>query len=755
MAIAFALTLFLGSALVFLVQPLYGKMVLPALGGTPAAWNGCMVFFQAGLLAGYAYAHLGPARFGVRCHAALHVLLILVPLALLVLNDSRGWNLVRLPGGTPGENPVFWLWQSLLIGAGLTYTLVSAGAPLLQKWFAHTEHTGANNPYVFYVASNLGSLVALVAYPLLVEPNLSLAEQGRWWTVGYALLAGLILLCATMVWRTARRSHVADVLSGPSIAFSAPLTVPTRLRWLALAFVPSSLMLSVTTYLTTDIAAIPLLWLAPLILYLLTFIIVFARHSFISLSSVDSWVPLVVLVLVLVLVIKPVEPLLLVMALHLGGFFWIALACHGELARTRPHPERLTDFYLCLAAGGVLGGFFNALVAPLVFTSVAEYPMALIAACFLMTHPTNTGTRGSSIILRYLARFEVPWLLAFASATAALAGFTLLVGIGAGPLRTGLVYGPALLACYLVKDRPVRFGMGLGGILLGAVWLPDVYGYTEYRARSFFGIHRVTIDGDYRVLVHGNIVHGQQSLDPKRQNEPLTYYSRKGPIGQLFKALEGDPRLDRVALIGLGTGALASYSQPGAEWTFFEIDPAVIHIASPDAGFFTYLKNAKGHVNVVAGDGRLRLAEQTQKFGLLVVDAFSSDAIPVHLLTREALALYRARLRPDGIIAFHISNRFVDLEPVLANLAHDSQPEWTCVIQRDLSVSTADKEQGHWPSAWIVFTLRPKDVDNLNRVAGRRGRFWERAKADSRLRIWTDDFSNLWSVLKLSSKAEN
>ncbi|MBM4069141.1 MAG: hypothetical protein FJ271_09385 [Planctomycetes bacterium] len=749
MAVSFALTLFLGSALVFLVQPLYGKLFLPFLGGTPAAWNGCIVFFQAGLLAGYAYSHFAPTRLGVRVHAGVHALLLLVPLAILLSSSGGTWSLIGSPADPPEtENPVFWLWQTLVIGAGLSFVLISAGAPLLQRWFAETRHAGARNPYAFYVVSNLGSLMALLAYPVLIEPHLTLTQQGQWWTAGYVLLTALTIASAVLFWRSPAHCAVADVPGVLSAtAASPPPTATTRLRWIALALIPSSLMLSVTTYLTTDIAAVPLLWLAPLTLYLLTFIVAFAHKPVVPVGAVTPWVPLVVLVLVLVLIIKPVEPLLLVMGLHLAGFSWIALACHGELVRSRPHPSRLTDFYLCLAVGGVLGGLFNALVAPLVFSTVAEYPIALIAACLMMPHRETVApaSRKEPIVIRLLTDTNVLWLLTFGLGTMMLAGLTLLIRIDAGPLRTGLAYGPALLACYLIKGRPRRFGMGLAGILLGASWLPGVYGATEYRARSFFGSHRVTIDKGYRLLVHGNIVHGQQSLDPKRQEEPLTYYSRKGPIGQLFKSLQGDRRLQRVAMIGLGTGALACYAEPGQIWTFFEIDPAVIHIASADAGFFTYLKNAKGAIHVVSGDGRIRLAEQKQKFGLLVVDAFSSDAIPVHLLTKEALAVYRSRLQPDGVIAFHISNRFLDLEPVLANLAHDCEPPWTCLIQRDLAVGGMDREHGYWPSVWVLLARRPDDLVNLSRHA------WQPAQPDPRLRLWTDDFSNLMAVLRIST----
>ncbi len=847
----FALTLFLGSALVFLVQPMYGKMVLPLLGGSPAAWVGCMVFFQAGLLAGYAYAHYAPARLGVRPHAVVHVAFFLAPIlmAALVADSLEGWNLVHFPANPPTSEretqagmvePVFWLWQSLVLGIGLSFTMVAAGAPLLQKWFSRTQHGTqhalARDPYVLYVASNVGSMLALLAYPALVEPNFTLFEQGLIWSAGYLTLAGLIVLCAGMLWRPASRSTAKDeggrmkdekdsgaasdssLIPHPSSFGKDAVSQPrhrSRLRWTVLALVPSSLLLSVTSYLTTDIAPMPLLWIIPLALYLLSFILVFARphppRSDKQLACLRKpplphevfvrWMPLVVLVLVLIMLLEAAEPVLVVMLLHLGGFFWIAMVCHGALARSRPDPSRLTEFYLCLAAGGVLGGLFNALVAPLLFSSLVEYPLMLIVACLLRPGTDKRGerrgvsptcfraqkagrrqkTKGSRQtaedkweLWRALGRapvmwsfthhsplttHQLMWFFPFAGGTAALAGVCMYTGVKPGLLTSALIFGVPLLACYVLKDLSIGFGMGLAGVLLGGGWFPGAYGQTEYRTRSFFGVHRVTVDADraYRYLVHGNTVHGEQSLDPDRQNEPLTYFTRTGPIGQVMDALKGDHRLERVALIGLGAGAMACYSQPGQEWTFFEIDPAVIYIAR-DSGLFTYLKkpNCRGNINIIAGDGRLALsrwgdARPQQKFGMLVVDAFSSDAIPVHLLTREAMQVYQSRLQPDGIMAFHVSNRFVDLEPVLANLARDADPTWTCVIQQD---TEADKRMGKWASDWMVLTRRPEDVDKLNRSGRRLARLtWSPARPDPGMRTWTDDFSNLFSVLRVGKQA--
>ncbi len=514
-------------------------------------------------------------------------------------------------------------------------------------------------------------------------------------------------------------------------------------------------MLSVTTYLTTDIASVPLFWVVPLGLYLLTYILVFSNRFSRLTGFFKRGLPLVVLLLVLTLLIGANEPLALVMGLHLAGFFWIAMACHGELARTRPPVEFLTEYYFWLALGGVLGGACNALFAPLIFKSVAEYPLMLVLACLLVPR-VRRGERGSAgaqeregaedgSAQSALPRSRAPalqsglWDLVLPML---LAVFTLVLVLGGqhydlepGPISIAVMFALPLLICYTFIERPVRFGLGLGAILLAGGFYHGIHGITLHQARSFFGVHRVTDKDGYRFLIHGTTVHGQQSLDPLKQGEALTYYHRKSPIGQIFKALKGDPRLERVGLIGLGTGALACYEEKDQHWTFFEIDPAVIAIAQ-NPRLFTYLKQAQGAVNIIAGDGRLGLEKNTDSFGLIVVDAFSSDAIPLHLLTREALRIYRSRLAKGGILAFHISNRYVDLESVLANLAKDAG--MFALVRRDRNM---DKQAGNWASDWVVLANSADDLQNLAAT-----RLWQPARVDDSLPVWTDDFSNLFEV---------
>lgn len=735
----FGLTLFLSSALLFLVQPMIGRLILPLLGGTPAVWNTCMVFFQAVLLGGYIYAHVLPSWLGERYHALLHVIFLLLPLICLPIALPRDW-------APPDESsPILWVLGLLLASIGLPFFAVATSSPLLQRWLANSAHPSASDPYYLYTASNLGSLAALLGYPLFVEPLLSLADQGYLWMFGYIAFLLLTVGCAIWFWRTAADRRTRNVCSGTSgetpvsLSFAdASSSLPQfgwkrRLRWLLLAFVPSSLMLSVTTYLTTDIASIPLLWMGPLALYLFTFVLVFARKEWVPYCLLTRWMPVVVLVIVLVLLSEATEPIALLLALHLVGLFWIGLVCHATLARDRPPTERLTEFYLWLSIGGMLGGMFNALLAPLLFSTPAEYPLVLVLACLL--RPT------SGQLLRFLD-LTLPLGLGVLTLVLVLSGPRLC--LEPGPNSIAWMFAGPLVVCYTFSERPVRFALGIAAILLAAAAYDGVYGRTLYRARSFFGVHRVTLDptGSFRLLVHGDTIHGQQSVDPALAREPLSYYYRTGPIGQLFEALRGDERLRKVGVIGLGTGALTCYAEPGQSWTFYEIDPAVVAIAR-DSGQFTFLTGGPIQPALILGDARLKLAQSTERYGVLVVDAFSSDAIPIHLLTREALQIYRDHLRADGLLVFNISSRYFDLEGVLADLASDAEPPLLCLAQKDLAVGTSEKQRGKAPSHWVVLAQRREALAKLMQR-----RTWYEVRGRPDHAVWTDDYCNLLSILK-------
>lgn len=717
MVALYSLTIFTSAALLFAVQPMFARMVLPLLGGSPAAWNTAMVFYQTALLAGYAYAHVSTVRLGLRRQALVHFLVILGPLAVLP---------IALPAGAqpPAEGePSFWLVGLMAGAVGLPLFALSATSPLLQKWFAATGHPRAADPYFLYVASNAGSMLALLAYPFLIEPQLQLAEQSRWWAWGYALLVVLMSGCGAVLWHAWRMSPASPATdAGPKPPGK------DRARWVLLAFVPSSLLLGTTTYLSSEVAVVPLLWIIPLTLYLLTFILAFARRQLVPRVLLARILPILTVSLVLVMNLQATEPMGLLMLLHLLAFFVAAWLCHGELAAIRPAAGHLTEFYLWLSVGGVLGGVFNALVAPLVFDSLAEYPLALVLAC-LVGLP-----RGS----RADVRRSWFWLLALVGGTIA---FVLLARTWQKPHVAAFVFGlPALLA-YFFSRHPGRFALAVAGLLVaGGLWEGET-GRVLHAERSFFGVNRVTLDlqGHRHLLLHGKTLHGQQSLDPARRGEPLAYYHRTGPIGQVLALYGQDPDAN-IAFVGLGAGSLAAYARPGQTWTSYEIDPVVTKFAQ-DERYFTFLRDAAVKVRLVLGDARLSLsAEKGESFDVLVVDAYSSDAIPVHLVTREALAVYQSRLARDGVLAFHISNLHLELEPVFANLARDAG--LACLVRDDTAISSEEAAQGKSPSIWLVMARQPADLAKLNSDPR-----WRPARGNNQA-VWTDDYSSLLRVFR-------
>ena len=727
MLLLFASTLFLSAALLFSVEPMVAKMTLPLVGGSPAVWATCMVFFQAALLGGYAYAHATTSWLGVRRQAILHVGLIVLPLFVLPI----GITLDSARSLPPADDPSRWLLGLLLAKVGLPFFVVSTSAPLLQRWFASTRHPAAADPYFLYGASNFGSLLALLAYPAVLEPSLRLAQQSGAWAAGYGLLVALMLACAMVVWRGQPAAN--SFSSGSEVTDGRhPLQVRQWLHWMALAFIPSSLMLGVTMYLTTDIAAIPLLWVIPLALYLLTFILTFARRPLLPHSWMVRALPMAVVVLALAMSVSSVtQPIFI--PVHLVTFFLAAMVCHGELVRHRPPREHLTAFYLAMSCGGALGGFFNALVAPVIFDRVAEYPLALVLACLILPKMRSD--------LRTLWGRLLDVVLPVTLGALAWAVSAVVQPRSDSPqddLGVKLVFGVAGLICYTFKERPVRFALGIGAVLLAGGTYTSNFGRVLYQHRDYFGVLRVThvVAGNYHRLIHGHTLHGEQALDPARRREPLTYYHRTGPIGQVFD--ESRTRLAgaNIAIIGLGAGTLACYAEPGQRWTFYEIDPAVERVARR-TDYFTFLEDCRAlSLEVILGDARLRLRDAPEHgYGLIVLDAFSSDAIPTHLLTREALKLYRSKLAEGGMIAFHISNSFMDLTPVAGALARDAR--MTCLVRRDLDVSPDDARLGKSPSIWAVMAARDENLGGLLNDSR-----WQRPRNRPGEAAWSDDFSN-------------
>jgi hypothetical protein len=729
--IFFSVTIFSGAALLFLVQPMFARMVLPLLGGSPAVWNTAMVFYQAVLLAGYAYAHFTTRWLGVRRQAAWHLVVLLAPLLVLPIGLPHGWT---PPTGT---NPAWWLLAVLAVSVGLPFFVVSASSPLLQRWFSASGHRWAADPYFLYAASNLGSLLALVSYPVLVEPRLRLAEQNRWWAVGYAGFVVLTAMCGIWIRRVGRKGR--DPEAEATRDDGVRITARRRFRWVLLAFVPCSLMLSVTTYVTSEIVPIPLLWVIPLGIYLLTFILVFARRRWVPHVWWVRGMPFAVLPLVMMLVMTlaavSFRALVWPIILHFAGLFVVAMFCHGELANDRPPARHLTEFYLWMSAGGVLGGMFNALLAPLVFPTVLEYPLTLLLACLLMPR------RGSDSPSRRAQVLDVVLPVVLGLVTAGFILYLLAAQLGNARLTQALIFGVPPMLCLSFSRRPLRFTLGIVSILVATTLAFHPGIPALHVARSFFGILRVEIipgPNPGHILRHGTTGHGVQSLDPRYRREPLAYFTRTGPLGQMMAALPNEAK-QRVAVVGLGAGTLACYAEAGQQWTFYEIDPAVERIAR-DPRYFTYLQDCPAAVTVVLGDARLSLqAAADGQFGLMVLDAYSSDMPPLHLITREALALYVRKLRPSGVLAFNITNRHLDLESVLANLARDAGLFALC--RRDSAATEDFNRTGKLSSTWVIMARDPAMLGNL--VYDTR---WQQPQPRVQTRLWTDDYASVFSV---------
>jgi hypothetical protein len=727
----FAATLFCSSLLMFAVEPIVAKTVLPVLGGTPMVWNTCVLFFQILLLGGYAYAHGATTWLSRRGCGIAYALVLVLPLA--VLPFGIGANVEPPASG----NPIGWLLLVLAKSIGLPFFALAATAPMLQRWFADTDDPAARDPYFLYAASNVGSLLALIAYPTLIEPALPLRMQNVYWAFGYGGFVAAACVSVLTAWRRQTRTTSAaaaavDVAAAPD----APrLTWGQRGTWIALAFVPSSLMLAVTTYFSTDIAPVPLFWIAPLALYLLTFVVAFSTRSASMQSISDRFIPLLVLPLVMLMVAGAGFSLWGAIPLHLAAFTMAALVCHGRLAAGRPAAAHLTEYYFWIAFGGMLGGVFNTLAAPLLFSRVIEYPLVLVLALAARRGRTATATTSWS-----LNDLVMP-----IGVGAISAAFIVWLQPGGGDSAQLFVAGlglPALLS-FMQARVPLRFAACVATMLVAGSAAANARGSALYTSRTFFGVYRVTTDAGTHSLYHGTTVHGVQSLDSARAAEPLTYYSRPGPIGQAFAGLPSVASRPDVAVVGLGVGTLASYRSPGQRWTMYEIDPEVERIARTDA-YFTYLRACGDACRVVIGDARLSMARApAHGYGLIVLDAFSSDAIPMHLVTNEALELYLSKLAPGGALAFHITNRHLMLAPVIARLA-DSQG---LTARWQQHTATPAIRPGQFSSEWMVMAKTSADLGSL--VGDPR---WVIPPIPPGTPLWTDDFSNIVSVLSLTPR---
>jgi SAM-dependent methyltransferase len=731
---------FLGSFLLFLIQPLFARLVLPVLGGSPSVWNTAMLFYQAALLVGYAYAH-ALQRLAFRTQAIVHLGVFTAAALTLPI------GIAALGGADTGNAAALWLLQLLAISIGPVFVAVAAQAPLMQAWFARTPDPAAASPFFLYAASNAGSLTGLLAYPFLLEPLTALPFQQNFWSAGYLLLLGLVVLGAWGIVQAGARPP-ATLPDDVSARGARPVTWRRRLHWLLLAAVPSGLMLSTTTHITTDIMAMPLLWVLPLAAYLVSFILVFSRAGPVATRWAVLLSPPALLVFGIanVLIAGMAATIFGLMSLLL--LLLIAVALHGTLAADRPAADRLTDYYLWMAAGGVVGGLFPALIAPQVFDWVYEHPILLLAAALLVPAKPLTARIGRlwtapgwpSRALRVLTppvTLAISWWL----------------GASFNPVNTPLAQELAILLVGLLAvlaiGRPLMFSWLLAMLMLGlGGWQQiDISTIDRARQRSFFGVYTIENSNSSRTrrLLHGTTLHGAQSLDPAKSRNPLTYYPPDSGVGLAMRAA---PALwggaARIGVVGLGSGTLACYASPTEDWTIFEIDPLMVELAT-DPAVFSYISQCKPDARIVVGDARLKLAaEPAGRFDLLAVDAFSSDAIPLHLTTREAFETYRRALVPGGVLLVHVSNRFLDLEPVVGRIAGDLG---MAARMRLHTPTDAERRDSHNPSIWIALA---DDEATMRRFAATTGdaAAWLPVGTRTDVPAWRDDFASVLPVLK-------
>jgi hypothetical protein len=756
MLLLFILTIFVSAVLLFLIQPLFANLILPLLGGSPAVWNTATMFYQSVLLLGYVYAHLVKTKLTPKAQAIVHTIVVLSPLAVLPIAVPLGW--------APPTNgtPILWLVGLLGTAVALPFFVLSTTSSLTQAWFARISFAGKQDPYLLYIASNIGSMIGLLGYPLLMQPTLRLQSQSWLWSAGYALLAVLLITTTWFTW-VKSRGLVRAAAEAPVDPALAPAWLK-RVRWIALAFVPSSLMLSVTTYVSTDITPVPLLWVIPLALYLLTFILVFARRQILPAVMMRMAMQLLLIFLTVALFVdvSVISPKIMI-PLHMLAFFVITMVCHGQLAADRPHPAFLTEFYLWMSIGGALGGIFNGFVAPMLFTRVVEYPLVLTLPALLV------GLKGlTRVDLRKYLRAD----LAFAALVAGVMSLLIFVAREvSGNLGRALmisVFALTALLCTLISTRALRYGIGMAALFItGVLWadvtaMPALTDSGQKRLdqrRSFFGVNSTFSlpANNVNLLVHGSTIHGGQFLEASRRCEPMLYYARHNPIGTVFEARESQLGGANIGVVGLGTGVLGGYAKPGQHWTFYEIDPDVKAIAE-DPKLFTFLSECAPNSKVVLGDARLQLARESAaaKYNMLILDAYSSDAIPIHLITKEALMLYQSRIDDDGLILFHISNNYFDLRPVLGNLAQATgmvaltsnraldQRWWT--PGKDAPGDPKfryDAAAGQTPAHWVVLAKNSAALKGLDTHPD-----WQPLSAFPEKPLWTDDFSSLLSAFK-------
>lgn len=783
MVFLFTIAIFLSAFLLFLVQPMVGKIFLPWVGGAPAAWNTCMFFFQFVLLGGYYYAHATLKHLSLKKHFIVHFVLMLTAIVFLPIKFS----------GTESvpTNPAPWLLTQLLITVALPFFVLSSSAPIIQKWFYHCDHKRSANPFFLYAASNAGSFSALIIYPLFVEPTYNTYEQGVIWSIGYVLTILLMGLCAFFVNKSIKKSASKDLSSeikdenaeknertkieanndgAKSQAIAKPGFFQV-IKWVFAAFIPSSLFLGCTQFMTRDIAPVPMLWVIPLMIYLFTFIVAFAEKFVIKLSYIKSAALISMVVFFPVYYLGAIRDTWTNIFVHLAILFAIALMCHRYLSDTKPVPEYLTTFFLCLSIGGVMGGLFNSFIAVELFDAHAEYPLVIALSAIIInaskSNATNSSSTGkmsllASVVLGILFA-GATWFIYYIPLTSwffkigsyfsfdnSSESFTTAYNFLSTHHREFRFFVYFILGLYTVSmlNRKERFNLFAfsSSVMIVLMFVSIGLGsHVIYRSRNFFGVKEVILE-DYRSvrkLVHGTTVHGVQSLDPEWQQYPLSYYHFNGPLGDVFASGLGRKEGLRVAGIGLGAGSMAAYLYSGQHMTFYEIDPEIVEIAK-NIGAFTYLGNAQGTYDVVVGDGRLKIAQaEDESYDIIVVDAFSSDYIPVHLMTVEAVGIYLEKLKEDGLLVFNISNRYLDMQPLADALAREHG--LVCLITVDNEFDSSFDE--NWNRYASVYAVMSRNTVNLPIPWVSNELMWKMYPEDNDFEAWTDDFSSLLPLM--------
>ncbi len=738
-----------------------GKNLLPTAGGSPATWNSCMAFFQLLLLGGYLWAHVSVKKAGVSRQSLIQVCLAATALAFL--------GRLLKTDDTIGNNPSFWVMYQLFKTVGLPFFVLAALSPLLQVWFANTGHPQSSDPYFLYAAGNCGSFAALLAFPLLIEPNLRLGTQANLFGLLFVILLLMLVVCRAYIKSGEQAENVT--ITGPEEA-SAP--TGNRILWVIAAFIPSSMLLATTQFITTDIAPVPLLWVLPLIAYLATFIIAFSKTG-VGSNAIEQCAMAGVLLF-------PAGFFLLTnhlwvgIPLHLFTLFSVSLLCHDWLACNRPNTSRLTEFFAFISLGGCLGGIFNTFLFPGFFSTFAEYPLMIVVACLMFKRFKSNANNGDgpeeSISLSVVIGIYAAALLAmtnhlnlplffqqlsaytgFDATRAPISEIIMLLHNYQMAFRAVILALFSLFPLFLVKKMP-RLNLALFLLIVMSflfVWKTGNQSVSLFRARNFFGIKNVQYNPRLKIrsLLHGTTIHGNQNTQPEYSGRPLTYFHPLGPIGQIFKLPAAAKNNLRVAVIGMGVGSIAAYARPGNEFTFFELDPQIISIAQ-NPNLFTFIADKAETCRIVCGDGRQMIKQfPGQYFDMIILDAFSSDAIPMHLLTIEAVKEYLHRLKPDGLMVFHITNRHLDLKPVIAATAASCNLSGLS-IGDDYFDSEAPENFQRFQSDYIVLS---QDLSLLRLLVEDAAAGWRRLVNDNMVQPWSDDFSSLLAAINLFKPA--